>query len=57
MKERRIEKFIGSNILKICNIKSKKINRPIIKEVLLGKMKEEIRKMEAAISKRKMEMI
>jgi uncharacterized lipoprotein NlpE involved in copper resistance len=57
MKERRIAKLMRSNILMICKIKSEKINTLIMKEVFLGKMKEEIRKMEETISKRKIKMI
>lgn len=57
MKEKRIAKFIESNILRIFKIKTKRINKLIMKEVFLGKMREEIRKMEKAISKRKIEMM
>lgn len=50
-------KFIRSNALSICNIKIKKTKRLIIADDFLEKIKEQVRKMEEAISKGKKKII
>lgn len=57
MKERRMAKLIRSNALSICNIKIRKTKRLIIADDFLDKIKEQIRKMEEVISKRKKKII